>query len=155
MGLSCALALPHREGRRVTVLDKGLCGGGASGRSSGFVTPDSELSLAILLERMGRGHGAEVVGVRLRGRARIKEQTSKEFGLACDYEAQDSLLVANDGPRTTPSSTRIGRDAPSGTRVACSNATRCGPRSTPTTLFGGVRYDGDVRDRQASRTVRS
>src|SRR5690349_948116 len=44
MGLMCARTLVDR-GRRVCVVEAETCGGGASGRSSGFITPDSELEL--------------------------------------------------------------------------------------------------------------
>jgi gamma-glutamylputrescine oxidase len=51
-GLSCAQAL-REQGRRVVLLEASTCGGGASGRSSGFITPDSELELSDLVRNRG------------------------------------------------------------------------------------------------------
>jgi gamma-glutamylputrescine oxidase len=51
-GLTCAQAL-NEQGRRVVLLEKDYCGSGASGRSSGFITPDSEMELSSLVRSRG------------------------------------------------------------------------------------------------------
>ena len=51
-GLTCAQTLADR-GVDVTVVEQAFCGGGASGRSSGFITPDSELDLSDLVANYG------------------------------------------------------------------------------------------------------
>src|SRR6185436_16971693 len=51
-GLSCAQALSEK-GCKVVLLEKDQCGSGASGRSSGFVTPDSEMELSDLIRNLG------------------------------------------------------------------------------------------------------
>jgi gamma-glutamylputrescine oxidase len=43
-GLTAAQAFAEK-GARVVLLEKNFCGAGASGKSSGFITPNSELSL--------------------------------------------------------------------------------------------------------------
>src|SRR4051812_18352191 len=53
MGLMCARTLAAR-GMRVCVVEAATCGGGASGRSSGFITPDSELEFADLVKHFGK-----------------------------------------------------------------------------------------------------
>src|SRR5688500_5622357 len=55
MGLMCARTLVAR-GADVCVLEADTCGGAASGRSSGFITPDSELEFADLGRRFGRAN---------------------------------------------------------------------------------------------------
>lgn len=53
-GLSVAQALLElAPGARVALLERVFCGSGASGLSSGFVTPDSELQVAQLVRRFG------------------------------------------------------------------------------------------------------
>jgi len=51
-GLACAQALSE-QGRKVLLLERDACGSGASGRSSGFITPDSEMELSDLVRRRG------------------------------------------------------------------------------------------------------
>jgi len=51
-GLACAQAL-NEQGRKVVLLEKESCGSGASGRSSGFITPDSEMELSDLVRNRG------------------------------------------------------------------------------------------------------
>jgi ribulose 1,5-bisphosphate synthetase/thiazole synthase len=43
-GLSAAQAF-NKKGKKVVVLEQYYCGSGATGKSSGFVTPNAELSL--------------------------------------------------------------------------------------------------------------
>jgi gamma-glutamylputrescine oxidase len=93
MGLSCALAL-HRRGLKVTLLEKDVCGGGATGKSSGFITPDSELSLSIMLDRYGIGQARKLWGFVCAGVHRI-EDTINHLALPCDYQPADSVFVAH------------------------------------------------------------
>ena len=51
-GLTCAQALVER-GVDVAVVEQAFCGAGASGKSSGFITPDSELELSDLVSNYG------------------------------------------------------------------------------------------------------
>lgn len=55
-GLMCALRL-QELGKKVVLLEKDFCGGGASGKSSGFSSPDSELELTDLVENHGEETG--------------------------------------------------------------------------------------------------
>lgn len=49
-GLHAAQALLARK-CKVVLLEKSICGGGMSGRSGGFLTPDSELGLRQIEKR--------------------------------------------------------------------------------------------------------
>ena len=51
-GLSAALTL-MKKGLDVTIIDKNICGGSSTGKSAGFLTPDSELELSEILRRFG------------------------------------------------------------------------------------------------------
>jgi gamma-glutamylputrescine oxidase len=92
MGLMCARSLSARK-QRVCVLEAGTCGGGASGRSSGLITPDSELELGDLV----RGFGTEL-GPRLWDFASDGVSSIREAVLAdqidCDMQPHEALFVA-------------------------------------------------------------
>src|SRR5690242_14433944 len=51
-GLTCSRQL-KAAGARVVLLEREFCGAGASGRSSGFVTPAAEIDLASLVGSRG------------------------------------------------------------------------------------------------------
>lgn len=92
MGLMCALRL-HRLGKKVVLVERDFCGAGASGRSSGFITPDSELSLGMLLGQFGEEKARRMGQFVQDGVEQIRD-VIEEFALPCDYEEQDSLFVA-------------------------------------------------------------
>ena len=50
---STAAALIAEKGHKVLLLERDFCGSGASGRSSGFITPDSEMELSDLVRNRG------------------------------------------------------------------------------------------------------
>lgn len=93
MGLSCAHQL-SKYGLKVVILEKDFCGAGATGKSSGFITPDSELSLAPMIKRYGQGQARKLWEFACGGVSRIRENI-EEFALPCDYQKEDSLFVAN------------------------------------------------------------
>jgi gamma-glutamylputrescine oxidase len=92
-GLSCAQALIE-QGRKVVLLERNTCGAGASGRSSGFITPDSEMELSDLVRNRGAeqarrlwefvGSGLEAIRANIEG-----------HDIDCDLQVQDSLFLAN------------------------------------------------------------
>src|SRR6186713_215518 len=52
-GLMCAHEFAQ-AGKQVVLLEKDFCGAGASGKSSGFISPDSELELDDLISSYGK-----------------------------------------------------------------------------------------------------
>jgi gamma-glutamylputrescine oxidase len=91
-GLTCAQALAER-GVDVALVEQAFCGSGASGKSSGFITPDSELELSDLVANYGDACGQELWEFARSGVERIRE-TIKALSIDCDYQIQDSLFVA-------------------------------------------------------------
>jgi gamma-glutamylputrescine oxidase len=92
-GLTAAQAF-QAQGRSVVLIEKNYCGAGASGKSSGFITPDSELSLFELEQMFGTETGNKIwkligVGVDV---IRNNINTHK---IECDYQEQDTLVLAN------------------------------------------------------------
>ena len=59
-GLAAAMRVSG-AGKDVVLLERNICGGSTTGKSSGFLTPDSDLELQQLERRFGRD-GARVCG---------------------------------------------------------------------------------------------
>ncbi|MFZ5953469.1 MAG: NAD(P)/FAD-dependent oxidoreductase [Candidatus Dependentiae bacterium] len=92
-GLVAAHSFVSR-GKKVTLIEKNYCGGGASGKSSGFITPDSEVNLAHMIDLYGKAHAKKVWDMGTRGVELIRELIAK-FNLDCDYQIQDNCVAAN------------------------------------------------------------
>lgn len=92
-GLSAAQAF-RKKGCSVIVLEKSFCGAGASGKSSGFITPDSEFSLGSFVERYGPGKARLLWEFVISGVDTIKS-TIEQYEISCDYAVQDTLVVAS------------------------------------------------------------
>ncbi len=90
-GLTAATALMDK-GLNVVILEKNICGGSSSGKSSGFLTPDSELELADLIRRFGTTGALDLWGAGQKG-ADIIGANVKKYDIDCDYQMQDSLFL--------------------------------------------------------------
>src|SRR3954470_12940832 len=88
----CAAAQFLRKGLKVVLIAKNIIGGSSSGRSAGFLTPDSELELHQLCRRYGNQAAGEIWDAPLRGIdiivSAIKRHEKKD-GLT----EQDSLFL--------------------------------------------------------------
>jgi len=93
-GLSCAQKL-HAAGVPVVLIEKKFCGAGASGKTSGFITPDSEIELSSLLESYGPEKAKHIWEFVLSGVALIQKNI-RDYKIDCDHQVQDSLLIANN-----------------------------------------------------------
>jgi gamma-glutamylputrescine oxidase len=91
-GMAAAQWLREQAGRDVVLLERDHCGAGATGRSSGFITPDSELQVADLVRRFGAGEaralwlGAQAAGEHIRANI-------QRFGIACDLVEADCVYL--------------------------------------------------------------
>lgn len=92
-GLSAAQRF-HEKGYSVIVIEKNFCGAGASGKSSGFITPDSEFPLHALVDRYGK-EKAQKLWEFVKGGVGSIESNIKQFGISCDYQKQDTLVLAS------------------------------------------------------------
>jgi len=92
-GLTCAQRL-RDEGLEVVLLESQYCGAGASGRSSGFITPDSELQLADLLDQFG-ADSAKRIRSFVNGGVELIRQNITDHAIDCNLQLHDSLFVAN------------------------------------------------------------
>lgn len=74
-------------------MEADFCGSGASGRSSGFVTPASEIELGSLVSSRGAADAKRLWEFVLSGAEAIRRNI-EQHAFACDYREQDSLFVA-------------------------------------------------------------
>jgi gamma-glutamylputrescine oxidase len=94
-GLTVADELLRRGVEGVVLLEGRYCGSGASGRSSGFITPASELELRELRRRFGDDEARVLWDGAQAGCDAIRE-TIERYRIACDVLPADSLIVASD-----------------------------------------------------------
>ena len=95
-GLHAALRL-NAEGARVVLLEKTICGGGMSGLSSGFLTPDSEMGLRDLVHRFGVARASALWAIAWGG-VQLIASTAQSHAFDCDLCQCDCLFVG-DGRR--------------------------------------------------------
>jgi gamma-glutamylputrescine oxidase len=90
-GLSAALRLMN-SGKKITLLERNICGGSSTGKSAGFLTPDSEIELAQLLRRFGPSGARELWNVATSGGDSIVSSIRK-YKIDCDLQEQPSLFL--------------------------------------------------------------
>ena len=90
-GVSAAAAFMGK-GLSVVLLEKNVLGGSSSGRSAGFLTPDSELELSQLVRRYGLKGAREIWEVPVKGIDLIKQYVTN-YHIKCDFRVQDSLFM--------------------------------------------------------------
>ncbi|HYM39171.1 MAG TPA: FAD-dependent oxidoreductase, partial [Thermoplasmata archaeon] len=98
-GLAAALQLMDK-GLDVTLIDKNICGGSSTGKSAGFLTPDSELELSQILRRYGREGAKDLWECAQWGCDRISS-VIREHGIEADLQQQDCLFLGEGrgGPK--------------------------------------------------------
>ncbi|MBI1866508.1 MAG: FAD-binding oxidoreductase, partial [Candidatus Staskawiczbacteria bacterium] len=90
-GLHAAKYLTE-AGRKVVLLERNICGGSSTGKSAGFLTPDSELELGQLVRRYGSEDAKVVWSIASQG-VDLIIQNIKKHDIKCDLLKQDSLFV--------------------------------------------------------------
>ena len=92
-GLSAAQAW-YERGKKVVLLEQFRCGSGATGKSSGFVTPNAELSLTDFSNRYSPEVAFSIWNFISSGVEDIRSNILQN-NFTCDYKSQDTLIVAN------------------------------------------------------------
>lgn len=136
-GLSCAQAMRER-GADVVLVEREVCGAGASGMSSGFITPDSEIELSSLMETYGSEQARVMWEFVVSGVERIR-QTIEQGAFDCDYRKQDSLFIA----RTKGRVSWVEREHAA--RVSLGYPSTFYDRKAVRSIIGSERYWGAVR----------
>ena len=80
------------KGLKVVLIEKNIVGGSSSGRSAGFLTPDSELELHQLVRRYGAKAAGEIWEAPCRGIDRLVSTINKH-SIQCGLLKQDSLFL--------------------------------------------------------------
>lgn len=91
-GLHAALRLVN-AGKKVILLEKSMCGASSSGQSGGFLTPESEENLKVLIERYGQKKAKEIYNIPITGVNMIVKNI-EENKFDCDLRKQDSLYLS-------------------------------------------------------------
>ena len=95
-GLMCAKRLKEKDpALSIIVLESSICGSGATGKSSGFITPDSELELGDIVDQFGEVEGKKIWEF-VKGGVESIRATIEKHNIECDYSVQDSLFIANN-----------------------------------------------------------
>ena len=139
-GLACAQAL-NEQGRQVLLLEREACGSGASGRSSGFITPDSEMELSDLVRNRGLERAKRLWEFVVSGVDDIRGNIERH-GIDCDFQVQDSLFLAN----SPKGASKVSKEHDARTRVGY-DSTLYDAHTIRSVLgskecCGGVRYSG-------------
>ena len=93
-GLSAAQHFAQ-QGSKVVLIEKEFVGSGATGKSSGFITPDSELSLDDIAKTSGFDEAKKIWDFINSGVDFIRNNIQKH-SLQCDYQEQDTHILATD-----------------------------------------------------------
>jgi gamma-glutamylputrescine oxidase len=92
-GLAIAQWLRENTSDDVVMIEADSCGAGATGRSSGFITPDSELQPQQLARRFGNERAREL-WLAASGACETIRANIDRFGIDCDFIGADSLYIA-------------------------------------------------------------
>lgn len=93
-GITAAQAFAQK-GKKVILLEAYYCGAGASGKSSGFIVQNGEVSLSEFVRRYGAEGGKTIwSAIEKTGLEHIRN-TIKRYKIDCDYVEEDALEVAS------------------------------------------------------------
>lgn len=92
-GMSAAQSFAKR-GFKVVLVERYFCGAGASGKSSGFITPNAELGLTHYVDVYGPAKAKMVWDFVTSGVNAIRHNIESN-ALDCDYTKAPTLVVAN------------------------------------------------------------
>ena len=81
-----------KTGKRVMLIEKNICGGGMSGRSAGFLTPDSEVWFRQVIKKYWEKIWQKIWNFAENGQRYIVDNINK-YDLDADLLEQDSLLI--------------------------------------------------------------
>lgn len=99
-GLSAAQAFKER-GKHVVLLEQYYCGSGASGKSSGFITPNAELSLTNFIKKYNVA-AAKIIWQHINAGVAFIKNNIETHAIPCDYVPQDTLFMANNKKAMKP-----------------------------------------------------
>jgi gamma-glutamylputrescine oxidase len=84
----------RKKGLSVVVLEKYYCGAGATGKSSGFITPTSELDIDHFYKVYG-AHKTRRIWDFVTDGVELIRDSIKTYSIDCDYLQLDTVILAN------------------------------------------------------------
>ena len=96
-GMACLSAAQafRKRGKKVVLLEQYYCGSGATGKSSGFVTPNAELSLTDFSKRYDIASARTIWDFIASGVNDIRTNI-QQHNFSCDYSPQNSLTLSTN-----------------------------------------------------------
>lgn len=91
-GLHAALRLID-SGKKVILLEKGICGSSSSGQSGGFLTPESEEDIKRLIDKYGKEKAEVIYKIPKQG-VELIVGIAKKYKFNCDLRKQDSIYLS-------------------------------------------------------------
>ena len=91
-GLSAAQEFA-KQGKKVALFEQYFCGSGATGKSSGFVTPNAELSLTDFAQKFNLDVAHQIWDLISSGVTNISNNIIQNK-LNCDFQIQDAFVLA-------------------------------------------------------------
>jgi gamma-glutamylputrescine oxidase len=130
------------KGLKVVLIEKNIVGGSSSGRSAGFLTPDSELELHQLVRRYGAKAAGEIWEAPCRGIERLVSTINKH-DIQCGLLKQDSLFLGlGSGGSEAVESERECRESVGFTDQRIYDATQLKGILGAQNYTAGIRYGG-------------
>jgi gamma-glutamylputrescine oxidase len=83
------------RGKKVALLEQAFCGAGASGKSSGFITPNAELYFSDFAKRFNDDVAQQIWQLISEGVSCIESNIQKN-NFNCQYQANDTFILANN-----------------------------------------------------------
>ena len=91
-GLSAAQEFA-KQGKKVAIFEQYFCGSGASGKSSGLVTPNAELYLTDFANRFNLPVAHQIWDMISSGVKKISDNIA-DHNFNCDFQVQDAIVLA-------------------------------------------------------------
>lgn len=82
------------KGMKVVLLERYFCGSGATGKSSGFITPNAELGLSHYVREYGPEKAKNIWAFVESGVSKIRNNV-EQYGIECNYIKEDTFIAAN------------------------------------------------------------
>lgn len=137
-GLAAAQAWQQR-GKRVLLVEQYFCGSGATGKSSGFITPNAELSLTDFIQRYNATVAHTIWQLISSGVDDIRNNII-EHHIACDYLPQDTLVVATSNRGLAELTTEYQHLAAIGYATSLYNKEELRQQIGSCAYYGGLQY---------------
>jgi len=136
-GLAAALRLAN-SGKKIVLVERNICGGSSTGKSAGFLTPDSELELSQLMRRYGEQGAKDIWAVPTKG-IELMLAAMKRYNIECDLIKQDSLFLGKGRTGWNAVVDEVESRTKLGFSSQLYNSTEL------RTILGSTRYSGAVR----------